>query len=590
MVLRQVIFGVSGGAALAGIALFLPALRPVVAERAPDWSRSFLTQAAAALSSPTDDRKPSETTALVWKHSTVDGSWADDDDLLKSDVEPAAGRGISALSASENKLDVSGVRVAGLHGAGVAESDIAESDIAHSPPLGVTPSSSSPLPARGSKELDPDLYVGALSKQTIIRSAPDIDAPIVGFARTGALLRRAATAAGTVGCRQGWYRVEPDGYICVGKTATLDPEHPLLRLASYQPDRTRALPYPYGKSRFPTSPLYTKIPTREQQQLAEADLVSHLSKKFGTLWADQADTPPPSLLADAARIPRPFGYPQLDRDFMTGRALVNSTFAFIDLFEAEGRRWGLTADLSLIALDRVQPVHESDFFGEVLSEQSGLPVAFERSRAQLYYQLTDRGVLRPTRAIRYREAFRLTGREKDVFGATYLETRDGGFIRRHDDLVVIQRRDSMPKWATGTRTWLEVSILKQTLVAYVGDRPVFATLVSTGKDGLGDPETTHSTVLGTFLIHTKHVTSTMSGDAADDEFDLRDVPYVQYFHQGYALHSAFWHDHFGTPRSHGCVNLSPADARHLFAITEPAVPLRWHSALSREGTLITIRP
>ena len=106
-----------------------------------------------------------------------------------------------------------------------------------------------------------------------------------------------------------------------------------------------------------------------------------------------------------------------------------------------------------------------------------------------------------------------------------------------------------PAWATGTRTWIDVSISKQTLVAYEGSKPVFATLVSTGIDGTGDPETTHSTVQGKFLIHTKHVTATMDGDEAGDEFDLREVPYVQYFKDGFAFHAAYWHDGFGAPRS-----------------------------------------
>ncbi|HEX7672087.1 MAG TPA: L,D-transpeptidase, partial [Polyangiaceae bacterium] len=72
--------------------------------------------------------------------------------------------------------------------------------------------------------------------------------------------------------------------------------------------------------------------------------------------------------------------------------------------------------------------------------------------------------------------------------------------------------------------------------------------------------------------------------------DLRDVPYVQYFKEGYALHAAYWHDAFGTPRSHGCVNLSPLDARWLFSWTEPSVPSAWHGAMSNHGTLVSIHP
>ena len=86
--------------------------------------------------------------------------------------------------------------------------------------------------------------------------------------------------------------------------------------------------------------------------------------------------------------------------------------------------------------------------------------------------------------------------------------------------------------------------------------------------GLDDPKKTKSTPRGTFRIKSKHITATMdsngrsaqsggaapesgeSGSPTDDDkhagnFELRDVPYVQYFQDGYALHSAYWHDHFG---------------------------------------------
>src|SRR5205814_6500207 len=109
------------------------------------------------------------------------------------------------------------------------------------------------------------------------------------------------------------------------------------------------------------------------------------------------------------------------------------------------------------------------------------------------------------------------------------------------------------------------------------------TLVSTGIGGMGDPKEAHATVRGTFYIHAKHVSATMDGDEATDSYDLRDVPYIQYFFEGYALHGAFWHDDFGKPRSHGCVNLAPADAAWLFGWTDPVVPPEWHGAVNAEG-------
>ena len=62
------------------------------------------------------------------------------------------------------------------------------------------------------------------------------------------------------------------------------------------------------------------------------------------------------------------------------------------------------------------------------------------------------------------------------------------------------------------------------------------------------------------------------GDTPADAYDLADVPWTMYFHRGYALHTAYWHDKFGAVRSHGCVNLSPVDARWFFEWAGPVVP------------------
>ena len=68
--------------------------------------------------------------------------------------------------------------------------------------------------------------------------------------------------------------------------------------------------------------------------------------------------------------------------------------------------------------------------------------------------------------------------------------------------------------------------------------------------------------------------------AMSEMFDLQDVPFVQYFHRGFALHGAYWHDEFGKERSHGCINLSPADARYLFQFTQPVLPPGWNAILT----------
>ncbi|HEY6723413.1 MAG TPA: L,D-transpeptidase [Polyangiaceae bacterium] len=434
--------------------------------------------------------------------------------------------------------------------------------------------------------------LGALSKETVVRAEPRPSARKLGFLRQGALVRREPQAAGHEGCPGGWYRVAPEGYVCVGKTATLDASHPLLQLTSRRPDRAAPLPYLYGRARFPTPPLYTRLPTAQQQALVELDLVAQQRRtRHFAAWDDAPIAEVPELLARGERVPRPFGYPVLERDFVSGSALPETGFAFLELYEHGGRRWGLTTDLSVVPLDRVEPVRASEFHGIQLSKETPLPVVFVRSKGAYLYRGDPRSSgLVIERPLGHREAVPITGTKLRLTQGTYLETRSGHWIL-DQHLVRIDPMLSKPRWADRGQSWIEVSILQQSLVAYRGEEPVYATLVSTGIGGLGDPKETQATIRGTFLIHTKHVTATMSNDEVGDEFDLRDVPYVQYFQDGYAFHAAYWHDAFGSPRSHGCINLSPADARWLFHFTGPAVPRAWHSALSlREGTLVYIHP
>jgi len=437
--------------------------------------------------------------------------------------------------------------------------------------------------------LTAELLLGALAMETAVRAEPSPTGARLGFLRAGSLVRRSAEPAGHSGCPEGWYQVEPRGYVCVGSTATIDASHPLLGVTAARPNRRAGLPYRYGRSRFPAPPLYSALPSGDVQGKSEPDLGAHLPKAFGLPWAGVVSTETPAALASGAPLPRPFGLPQGSAIYR-GRALPKSAFAFTELFESGGRSWGLTTDYSVIPLDRVTPVLSSSFSGVRLAPGESLPVGFVRKQGEQLFAGDPETGLSIVRPVQFREGFRLSGRVVRSGGITFRETASGEFLRDHEQLLVVYGRKELPKPARRHRAFIEVSLERQTLVAYENGTPVFATLVSAGRDGLGDPATTYSTVQGFFLIHTKHVTATMSGDEADDEFDLRDVPYVQYFHEGYALHAAYWHDGFGTPRSHGCINLAPDDARFLFGWTDPPVPEAWHSALSREGTLLYVHP
>jgi lipoprotein-anchoring transpeptidase ErfK/SrfK len=182
----------------------------------------------------------------------------------------------------------------------------------------------------------------------------------------------------------------------------------------------------------------------------------------------------------------------------------------------------------------------------------------------------------------------LTGKQKLVGGKLHYETKDGHWI---DDRSAgrVDPAKKMPGWGKNGEKWIDVNITKQVLVAYEGTKAVYATLVSSGEAGLGDPETSKSSKRGIFRIHTKYISTTMDSDIVGEEFELRDVPYVQYFEGGYALHGSYWHDGFGQPKSHGCINLAPEDARRLFFWSEPQLPPGWHGAArSLTGTVVFV--
>ncbi len=431
---------------------------------------------------------------------------------------------------------------------------------------------------------DMDVLV-ATSKETLIYARPSFKAPKLGYLRAGAIVHRSETASSYEGCRGGFYEIAPEGYVCAGPNASLDGDNHLARAVARRADRTTTLPYEYGAAAGPGAPLYSRIPTADDERAAEPGLGARrgVAPSFDGVVLDGV----PWFLQNGGASISTGGARFSTARPVLGNAIAKSAFAFVSLFESGGRRFGLTTDMAVVPLDRLTRVEPSRFHGLPLGDDASLPVVFVRAQAAALYSGDPLRGLRFSRRLEYREALPITGKRVRVNGVPYLETRDGHFVV-DQGLLRVDPLEAAPSWAKGDRRWIDVSIDRQALVAYEGARPVFVTLVSTGVDGKGDPETTHSTIQGEFLIHTKHVTVTMDGDEVGDEFDLRDVPYVQYFKDGFALHAAYWHDGFGAPRSHGCVNLSPLDARWLFAWTLPSVPVTWHGAMSAHGTLVSI--
>jgi lipoprotein-anchoring transpeptidase ErfK/SrfK len=116
------------------------------------------------------------------------------------------------------------------------------------------------------------------------------------------------------------------------------------------------------------------------------------------------------------------------------------------------------------------------------------------------------------------------------------------------------------------KRWIEIRLGSQRLIAWEGDRPVYAVVVSTGKPG-------HSTPVGTFAIQSKLEVARMQGE----DYDVPDVPNTMYYSGSYAIHGAYWHRSFGTPVSHGCTNVALDHAKWLFNWASVGTPVVVHS-------------
>lgn len=427
----------------------------------------------------------------------------------------------------------------------------------------------------------------------------------LGYLRAGSSSPTTEKPVGHHGCKGGWFPVMPQGFVCFDARATMDGDDAIVQLYEQNPPRNdKKLPYRYGTVRKP-GPVFGRLPSLSDLKEVEPDFYERFPEwlaldgdagssfrqhvwEWGETpidptqaWEAKLTKGIPEFLTSGAMLPSPTATPRpktLTLDQLESRV----GHAFLDTFFSEGRRYGLTTQLELVPTDRYRPLIGSAFRGVEIGKEVNFPFAFVRRAGAKFSDGTK---------TEYQKVLKLTGKRKFINQRLHYQTQSGKWISDQfaSELTLAK---SMPGWAKRGEKWISVSINKQTLVLYEGEKPVFATLVSTGEAGLDSAEETTATKRGIFRVHTKHVTSTMASDEVGEEFELRDVPYVQYFAEGgYALHGAYWHDRFGTPKSHGCINLSPEDARRIFYWTDPPVPRGWHGALlPLRGTVVFVHP
>ena len=154
-------------------------------------------------------------------------------------------------------------------------------------------------------------------------------------------------------------------------------------------------------------------------------------------------------------------------------------------------------------------------------------------------------------------------------------------------------KSAPPQGVREGERWVDINTDEQVLVAYEGAKPVFATLISSGKERAPKGKDPTPTVPGNYRIYHKFAETKMSGlSGTDESYYVSKVPWTQYFSGDFALHGAYWHNGFGRTASHGCVNPAPKDARFLSFRTDPPVPLGWSmksADTSHPGSVVRVR-
>lgn len=407
----------------------------------------------------------------------------------------------------------------------------------------------------------------------------------LGYLRRGAMVLSKGKVIKKSSCLEGWYELVDGGFVC-GKYATRDKSAKELEDPPHPPFAEGPLPYEYGMNLTHGTPLYRRYPTRKERNESELGLVvgkrdpdlvkqkaraAKSSKGEGVPWYLRKDANAADLSLD-----------DLQEGGLIITRMVRGFYVSIDTLKRSRAGYMYRTTRGQLAPKDHILVHKPkvEFAGVDFTdpkEKRRLPLAFITHPSAWKYRFKEgeERARRNDHVDRF-SIVALTGKSQVSESRRYYETTEGYWVR---DLEITraEKPPEIPKGIKPGEKWIDVNLGMQSLVTMIGDKPQFATWVSTGRKEKDDPKKDYSTPTGEFRIYIKHVAATMDDDkTADGPYSIQDVPWVMYFNKSYALHGAFWHSRFGHTKSHGCVNLTPGDARKIFDWVEPKLPEGWH--------------
>jgi hypothetical protein len=448
------------------------------------------------------------------------------------------------------------------------------------------------------------LYV--ISGTVDVVEAASAKAPVVGTVRAGgaALLKSPSTPVGSDSdCPQGWYAVAPRGFVCGSNRTTDDGESRSVEvLRDLGLATTAALPASYGIAEV--TPVYLRVPTFDEQLRSEPGLEEHLHKRAALreareaakAWGDVSVAQDSDLYPAGQELPddvksgsfAPFSpKAMLPNSPVTGFLASGSRVAWVAEFDAGGRTWLVTPELSFVPRDKVKRSVVSGFRGVEIPAGQG--VAFVGHRGARRYR-AEPG---EAKFSAFAESFApdtvvlLAPRAGAANDARFFETTAPGVYVRGDE-VVVASPTAPSRWGLDAESgdahrWIEINAKTQVLLLREGSAVSFATLVSGAAD----------TRRGKFRVSSKHLTHAMPFERQRPAGARAEVPEVLLLSESAeglpasALFAGWWMASWGSPAGGFGVALSPLDARRVFDFTTPALPDGWHTVRG-EGTWVVV--
>ena len=405
------------------------------------------------------------------------------------------------------------------------------------------------------------------SGAVIVRERADLESKRMGMLRAGTRVRVDAERSFGGGCSKGWHAIFPKGWICLKaalKVGEEPPEDGQVDVA--KPNIDEPMPLDYWRVNHGATPFFHRLPSWDEQERADA---------AGQAWLQTKGSQPMPTHPDK----RPDDVPAVVKDYQNAGYYVTIASEHV-----RSKRHFLRTNRGTYARKyQLEKREGSQFRGVVLpGGAEDLPVYWIVRELPLKARESEgSGILNDTEITPERRSRYPFKRKVRIGDYDYYEDEDGKLLRAY--AVGKAYKLKRPAGVGADENWVHVDLSEQTLVAYNGDKPVFTTIVSTGKEPGMTP-------VGVHRIQSKFIATSMRDQPEEDEaYSIEDVPWTQYFHNNVALHGAFWHGGFGLVRSHGCVNLSPADARWLFGFTGPHLPDGWDAVMTTgESSVVVI--